>query len=218
MSLRYQGFVFDLDGTILSTLEDIADAVNHSLRLHGFPTHDYSEYPAFLGNGSVLLIKRALGEKSLDHFQEVFDTYYQYYHEHYCVKTHPFKGLPEVLKKAKEKGVRLFVYTNKPDAIAQEVVTRCYGKNLFEKVVGIPLGGKVKPDPEAFRKKVIEPCSFDPNDLAYFGDSVTDILTARNLQIPNMFSVSWGYVKKEILAANHPTRILDKVEEILALL
>lgn len=217
MPFRYQAFVFDLDGTILSTIEDIADAVNYSLREHGLPTRGYEEFPAFLGNGSVKLIQRALGEGGKDRFEEVFDTYYRYYHEHYCVKTHPYPGLSEVLKKAKEKGIRLFVYTNKPDAIAKEVVSHCFGEDLFEKVVGIPLGGKVKPDPEPFAEQVLRPCGFDPERMAYFGDSVTDIQTARNLKIPNIFSVSWGYVRKEVLERKHPTKILDRVEEILDL-
>lgn len=214
--IGYQAFVFDMDGTIVSSIEDIGDAVNHSLLQHGLPTHPMADFPAFLGNGSVKLIQRALGKDNQDRFQEVFDTYYGYYHEHYCEKTHPYEGIVESLKHAKEKGILLFVYTNKPDAIAKEVSDHCFGKDFFDAIVGIPLGGAVKPDPTAFQKKVIEPFRLDVARCAYFGDSITDILTARNLGIHDMYAVSWGYVERERLLHHDPApfRMLEDPHEI----
>lgn len=217
MPFDYQGFVFDLDGTILSTIEDIADAVNYSLQKNGLPTRKEEEFPAFLGNGSVKLIQRAMGHERPELFASVFETYYRYYQERYCVRTHPFPGIVEVLKKAKEKGILLFVDTNKPEDIARCVVEKCFGKSFFDEIVGIPLGGKVKPDPEAFVEKVLVPYRLDPTRLAYFGDSVTDVVTARNLRIREIYAVSWGYCSRQALADSRPTRILDRVEEIEAL-
>lgn len=213
---HYQAFVFDMDGTIVSSIEDIGDAVNYSLAFHGLPTHSMEDYPAFLGNGSVKLIQRALGPEKLDRFQEVFDTYYQYYLKHFCVKTHPYDGIRESLDHAKDLGIRLFVYTNKPDAIAREVSDHCFGPNYFDAIVGIPLGGKVKPDPQAFFDKVTIPFGLDMRKCAYFGDSITDILTARNLGIADMYSVSWGYVGRDRLLANDPApfAMLDDPHDI----
>lgn len=211
---KYQAFVFDMDGTIVCSIEDIGDAVNYSLAYHHLPTHAMSDYPAFLGNGSVKLIQRALGKEHQDAFQKVFDTYYDYYLKHYCVKTHPYEGIVESLTFAKKKGIRLFVYTNKPEKIALEVADHCFGKGFFDKIVGIPLGGKVKPDPEAFNEQVMKPYHLDPKDCAYFGDSVTDILTAKNLGITHMYSVSWGFMARERLLEEKPYRLLDKPTEI----
>lgn len=218
MSTFYQAFVFDMDGTIVSSVEDIGDSVNYALRQFGLPTHAMEEYPAFLGNGSVKLIERALGKEHPELFRKVFDTYYDYYLKHYCVKTHPYDGIVESLDHAKENGILLFVYTNKPDAIAREVSDHCFGKAYFDEIVGIPLGGKVKPDPVAFFEKVTGPYHLDMKKCAYFGDSITDILTAKNLGIHDMYSVSWGYVAKERLLANEdrPFAMLDDPHQIAA--
>ena len=211
---KYQAFVFDMDGTIVSSIEDIGDAVNYSLAFHGLPTRRMEEFPAFLGNGSVKLIERALGDKNQAFFRKVFDTYYSYYLEHYCVKTHPYDDIVESLTYAKKQGILLFVYTNKPENIAKEVSDHCFGKGFFDALVGIPLGGKVKPDPEAFQKAVMVPYGLDPRRCAYFGDSLTDIQTARNLGIERMYAVSWGYVEKEKLLKGRPYRLLERPEEI----
>lgn len=210
-----QAFVFDMDGTIVSTVEDIADSVNYSLKQHGFRTHSYEEMTTYLGNGSVLLIKRALGEENLSHFDEVFNTYYDYYLKNFCVKTKPYSGLIESLEYAKKKGILLFIYTNKPHDIAKEVERHCFPEGLFDKLVGIPLGGVTKPDPEAFFKAT-EEYHLDYSKVMYFGDSTTDIETAHNLGCSGIYSVLWGYNTEEQLKAYpiQPTCYLTKREEI----
>ncbi len=210
----YQAFVFDMDGTIVSSIEDIGDAVNYSLAFHHLPIHPMSDFPGYLGNGSVKLIQRALGKEHQDCFQKVFDTYYAYYLEHFCVKTHPYEGIVESLSCAKKEGILLFVYTNKPEKIALEVADKCFGKGFLDGLVGIPLGGKVKPDPEAFVERVMKPYHLDPKRCAYFGDSVTDILTARNLSIEKAYAVSWGYVPRERLLESKPYRLLENPLQI----
>ena len=146
----YQAFIFDMDGTIVSTVEDICDAVNYSLIRHDFMPISYEECTTYLGNGSVKLIQRAMHHERQELFQSVFDTYYNYYLDHYQVKTKPYDGLLDALAYAKSKGVLLFIYTNKPEKIALEIEKNLFPKGTFEKMVGIPLGGVTKPDPVAF--------------------------------------------------------------------
>lgn len=197
MNSKYQSFIFDRDGTIVATREDIADSVNLSLEHHHLPTHPLNERMTFIGNGSVKLIRRALGEGHLDQYESVFDEYYRIYAKHYKDKTHPFPGIIESLEYAKSSGILLFIYTNKPQNIALDVRKTYFG-DLFTKMVGIPLGGVVKPDPKAFLEQT-KPYHLDFAKAAYFGDSVTDLQTAFNLHIENRYSVLWGYQSKEKL-------------------
>lgn len=197
MNSFYQAFIFDRDGTIASTIEDIAASVNYSLELHHLKTHSIEERSAFIGNGSAKLIQRAIGKDHQDRYQIVFDDYYKHYSIHYKEKTHPYKGRIESLQYAKSKSILLFIYTNKPEAIALDVMKTYFG-NLFEKRVGIPLGGITKPDPASFLLQTRN-YHLDFDKAAYFGDSVTDLQTAFNLKIKNRYSVLWGYQSKETL-------------------
>lgn len=211
----YQAFVFDMDGTIVDSVNDIASSVNYALRLSNLPCRTREEYISFIGNGSVKLVQRALGKDHQDKYEKVFVDYYNYYKVHYDDTTKPFKGLIEALNYAKEKGILLFIYTNKPEKIAFDVADKSFGKNYFTKLVGIPLGGVVKPDPQAFFKAT-EEYHLDMKKVAYFGDSGTDILTATNLGTKNIYSVSWGYKTKEFLENfnPHPKAILNNPLEI----
>lgn len=210
-----QALVFDMDGTIVSTVEDIADSVNFALRQHGLKTRSYEEVTTYLGNGSVLLIQRALGEGQLSYFDSVFKTYYDYYLTHFCIKTKPYSGLIDALEYAKSKGILLFIYTNKPHDIAMEVMHRCFPEGLFNLLVGIPLGGVTKPDPVAFFRATESYC-LDYHKVMYFGDSTTDIETAHNLGCSGIYSVLWGYDPVEKLKAYplQPTAYLTFREEI----
>ncbi len=216
MNKEFQAFVFDMDGTIVNTNEDICDAVNFSLEKHGLPTVSYKECESYLGNGSVMLIKRAMKGKKEDQFQSVFDVYYEYYLKHSMNKTKPYPGILESLQKAKEEGILLFVYTNKPEKIAQEIVDHVFPKGLFSKVVGVPLGGKTKPDPLPFIEQTKD-AHLNFSKVAYYGDSVTDIQTAHNLGCGSIFSVLWGYQTKERLMDYplQPTAYLDDPKEIM---
>lgn len=213
--IKPQAFIFDMDGTIVSTVEDIADSVNYALNYHHLPTHDYSEYPAYLGNGSAKLIQRALDEEYMNRFDEVFKTYYDHYLNNFCVKTGPYSGLIDSLEYAKKNGVLLFIYTNKPHDIAMEVMNKCFPIGLFDKLVGIPLGGVTKPNPEPFFAAVKD-YHLDFNRTAYFGDSTTDIQTAHNLGCKGIYSVLWGYQSEEKIKSYNiqPTAYLTKREQI----
>lgn len=192
----YQAFIFDMDGTIVSTAEDICDAVNYSLKKHSLPLIELNESISYLGNGSVKLIQRAMHYKHQELFQSVFDTYYNYYLKNYLNKSKPYDGILEALDYSKKKGIMLFVYTNKPEKIAQEIVDNLFPKDTFSKMIGIPLGGKTKPNVEAFINAGKE-FNLDYSKIAYFGDSTTDVKTANNLGVKTMCSVLWGYQSQE---------------------
>jgi len=212
---HYQAFVFDMDGTITDSIKDMMVSVNQSLAYFGYPTHDEKAYMTFIGDGSVKLIERALGKENLKDFDAVFRRYYDYYHVHFRDYTKPFAHLAEALDYAKSKGIRLFVYTNKPEAIATEVAESCFGKGYFDKIIGIPLGGVTKPDPRAYWEATKD-YGIPFENQAYFGDSVTDILTAHNIGIDNMYSVLWGYQDKAKLmtAMYRPKAFLDEPGQI----
>ena len=207
---------FDLDGTLVDTLPGIAQALNEALRASGVPfSYTAKECELLIGRGTDVLVHRALAhldEPSL--FAEVKAAYLPRYEAFQVAGSKPYPGLKETLGKLKGEGHRLFVYTNKPENIAKEVSDHCFGKGFFDALVGIPLGGKVKPDPEAFQKVVMVPYGLDPRRCAYFGDSLTDIQTAHNLGIERMYAVSWGYVEKEKLLKGRPYRLLERPEEI----
>ncbi len=212
---KIQAFIFDMDGTIVETNSDICDAVNYSLKFHHRDEITYDECKSFLGNGSVKLIQRAMKGIHMEDFDSVFNIYYQYYLTHFIVKTKPYDGLIDVLKRAKEKGILLFIYTNKPEKIALEIVEKLFPNNLFDKMVGIPLGGITKPDPNSFLKQT-ETYHLNFDNIAYFGDSTTDIQTAANLHVGTMCSVLWGYQSKETLLSYpiQPNYFLKNPKEI----
>lgn len=219
MNNQFQAFIFDMDGTIVETNEDICDAVNHSLRIHDLKEISYDECKSYLGNGSVKLIQRAMKGSRTEEFQSVFDDYYRYYLKNFRVKTKPYDGLVDALKRAKEKDILLFIYTNKPEKVAEEIVNFLFPKGLFEKMVGIPLGGKTKPDPASFMNQT-EKYHLDYEKVAYFGDSVVDIQTAHNLHVKTICSVLWGFQSKETLLSYpiQPTYYLKETKQILELI
>jgi hypothetical protein len=215
---RPTALIFDMDGTIVDTLDDITDSVNFALRKHGLPEYNRQEICSFIGKGSNHLIDCAIQDKK-ELFDSVFQVYYNYYLDHFCVKTHPYDGIIDALTYAKEQGILLYIYTNKPHNIALEVMHRCFPKGLFDLLVGIPLNGIVKPDPNAFFEAVKEK-RLDFNTVCYFGDSVTDIVTAHNLGCKGIYSVLWGFQSKEKLSScqYQPTAFLSHPNEIKAVI
>lgn len=206
-------FIFDLDGTLLDTLLDIKEAVNYSLRFHYLKKVSKEEILDGIGHGSIYLIKHVLNDDNLNLFDSVFNVYYKYYEEHFNVYTKPYDGLLDVLKYSKDKGIKLFIFTNKPYEITNSLVSYHF-KDLFLKVVSIKKDSKtVKPDPTLFFKET-EEFNIDYQNSYYFGDSEVDILTSRNLNISNMVSVTYGYKDKEFLKTYSPKYMIDEPKSI----
>lgn len=186
-----KGIIFDLDGTLLNTIDDIADSVNAVLERHGFPTHTVEEYKMFVGSGAKILIERALGNNTDNElFKTVFDEYIEYYGKHREDKTAPYAGVPEMLGKLKGK-YRLGVLSNKPHADTVPMVAAHFGDGLFDLVYGQRDGIPRKPDPTVVYG-MINDMGLTVDEVMYVGDSENDILTANNAGC-RACCVLWGF-------------------------
>ena len=183
------GILFDLDGTLLDTLEDLLDATNYALAQHGFPPRTLPELRRFVGNGAFNQMRLSLPEGQEAHIQTVLDTYKPYYTEHCRIKTRPYEGIPEALAILKEK-YPIAIVSNKPDAAVKSLCADFFpGVYALGEAPDCPR----KPAPDmvfkAMRDIGVERC-------IYVGDSEVDVLTARNAGVPCL-SVLWGFRDKE---------------------
>ncbi|MCI2068951.1 MAG: HAD hydrolase-like protein [Bacilli bacterium] len=211
-----KALAFDLDGTLADTLPDLAEGVNFSLKMNGFPLHPEEEYLSFIGNGSKVLIQKSLppqvDEKT---FKKVFDDYLTYYLSHVCVKSRAFEGMKETLSEVKRRGIRLFCLTNKPEEAAKKLIVSLYD-DLFSQVIGIREGVKVKPD-AAMMEIIFKEQNLKPEEVAYFGDSDVDLLFAHNSKVKYAIGVGWGYRPLKELIDLKPYKIIYRPSEILDL-
>ena len=212
----YRTAIFDLDGTLLNTLDDLADAVNYALTRFGYPTRTTAEVRRFVGNGIANLISRALpnGEDAPD-FAEVLDTFRTYYAENSQKKTAPYDGILEMLSCLRAHGVRVAVVSNKFDAAVAALSCHYFGE-LVEIAVGESPGRAKKPAPDGILYAL--GCLGESCDGAvYIGDSEVDAITARNAGIP-CISVLWGFRDREEIAAAGGSIFADTVKELENLL
>lgn len=190
----FKNLIFDLDGTLLDTLVDIRAAINLALSNCGY---DYSfslkEAKGLIGNGSDVLVRRALKDKGDDEvaFEQLKKAYLPLYKQKQNEHCKPFNGLKESLNFLKERGCSLFVCTNKPDELAQIIVTTHFGKDMFKSIVGNGTRFKVKPDP-AIVNYIVSKFELEKSETIFIGDSITDIETAKNADLKSML-VTWGY-------------------------
>lgn len=219
--MRYNAVIFDMDGTILNTLDDLTDATNYALGKHGFPSCTREAVRSFVGNGAVMLIKRALGIETGDRdcsgelFEAVYADYFAYYRAHCADKTKAYDGMLDVLAHLRAAGVHTAVVSNKPhEAVLQ--LCRDYFPDLFDEAVGTRHGIKEKPAPDAVLE-IIKKLDVQKEACIYVGDSDVDIDTAKNSAIP-CISVSWGFKSREFLEAHGATRIVDTAAELEKLL
>lgn len=211
---RYTHVIFDLDGTILNTLEDLADSVNHVCAAHGWPTHDYEAYRYFVGNGMAKLVERATPaaahvEPLRSAVQQEFVAYYAL---HSADKTCPYPGMPELLETLKAEGVTIAVLTNKHNSAAQEVMQRYY-PGVFHAVQGAVEGYATKPDP-ALLHRLMDELGAVPQTTLFVGDSNVDIRTAKNGGIAGC-GVLWGFRTRQELEEEGATLIAEDPEELL---
>lgn len=214
--------IFDLDGTLLNTIDDLGEACNHALSAFGYPMHAVEEYPRLVGNGINKLIERALPEGYKDEatvrkLREVFVPYYNAYNRVY---TRPYKGIPELLASLKAAGCRLAVASNKYDEAAKTIVEH-YFPGIFDIVFGEREGVERKPNPRIVFDilDVIDgaTASLDKDKVLYVGDSVVDIETARNAGV-KCVACTWGFCSAEAIAEAYPDYIVHNTNEIINLL
>lgn len=215
-----QGFIFDLDGTLLNTIADLGEACNHALAACGYATHAREDYPRLVGNGVRKLMERALRASLVKSGQaepEVTETmvdelaqyFVPYYDAHNCVHTHPYEGIPELLAELKARGYLLAVASNKYQRATETIVAHFF-PGMFDVVLGERNGVPRKPDPQIV-KDIITRSSV--RQFIYVGDSLVDRDTARNAGLP-FVACSWGFVPREQLVDAGCTSIADKPDEI----
>ena len=208
--------IFDLDGTLLNTIDDLGYACNYALEQTGYPTFPIEEYPAKVGNGINNLIRRALPEteRTEENILRVRAHFVPYYNAHNCDFTRPYKGIPELLATLKAQGHLLAVASNKYQAATEKIVEHFF-PGLFDVVFGEREGIERKPNPQIVYDIVskLSPLNAKCSSL-YIGDSLVDRDTAQNAHVP-FVACSWGFVPRETLLRAGVTRIIDSPEEVI---
>lgn len=211
--MKYQLAIFDLDGTILDTLEDLTDGVNFALSECGCPVRTIAEIRSFVGNGIRKLIERALPSGTPEaEIDRVHGTFSPYYKAHCDVKTKPYDGIPEMLQTLRDAGVLTAVLSNKGDFAVQPLV-RQYFPDLFTIAFGERSGIPRKPAPDAVFE-ILERLKIEKSDAIYIGDSNVDIETARNAGI-FCICVDWGFREHAQLIEAGAERIVSTPKELL---
>lgn len=213
--MKYKAVIFDMDGTILNTLEDLKNATNYSLRQFGMPERSLEEVRMFVGNGIRKLVERAVpAGTSEEKIAQVFNVFLEYYEIHSADNTSPYPGILELVEKLKKSGIKTAVSTNKADVPAQEL-GREYFNGIFDLIVGQQDGLKVKPAPDSVNK-ILSILDIQKKDAIYIGDSDVDVQTAKNSGL-DFIGVSWGFRGREFLEKNGAKNIVDNANEILDL-
>lgn len=210
--------IFDLDGTLLDSLEDIAASTNYALQQMGQPAHQIDSYKRFVGNGIAKLFERALpeAERSSENITRMRELFTVWYHDHMMDATHPYAELPQLLKELSQKGIKLAVASNKYREATERLVSYYFPDIPFVAVLGHYSGMPVKPDP-AIVQEILNLSGIAPRETLFVGDSGVDMQTAINSNtIP--CGVSWGFRSRSELESFNPAFIVDNIVELRELL
>lgn len=210
--------IFDLDGTLLNTIADLAQSTNHALQALGYPLHEESAYNFMVGNGINKLFERALpkGEKTQENILRVRQEFIPYYNEHNADKSKPYPGIPELLNRLQENGVQIAVASNKYQAATEKLIAHYFPNINFTAVFGQREGINVKPDPTVVLE-ILSLAKVDKEHVLYVGDSGVDMQTAINAGV-TACGVTWGFRPRTELEQFHPQHIVDEATEIYHLI
>lgn len=214
---RIKAVLFDMDGTITNTLDDLADATNYALSAFGFKTHETDAFRYFVGDGIPKLIERALPEEKRDAetILAVKDKFFEYYNVHSMDKTAAYPGVPEVVKEVMSLGYKTAVVTNKDEPAAKEILSKLY-PDCFDYIFGASDDIPKKPDP-TLAHIAMKKLGVTPDDCVFVGDSCVDIQTAKNSGAYDV-GVSWGFRPRTELEEYGATAIIDEPNELIELL
>lgn len=210
--------IFDLDGTLLNTIADLAAATNQALQQEGFPTHETDAYRFFVGNGINKLFERALPEqeRTEKNILKIRSLFIPYYDVHNVDLSRPYPGIPELLAALQQKGIMLGVASNKYQAATQKLIAHYFPNISFVEVLGQREGIPAKPDPSIVND-ILAKAGVEREEALYVGDSNVDMQTAHNAGVTAV-GVAWGFRPRTELEALHPAHILEKAEDLLPLL
>ena len=210
---RYDTVIFDLDGTLLNTLEDLADAVNYVMRANAYPERTIDEVRRFVGNGIRRLMELAVPEGVTgEDFERVFEEFKSYYTEHCQIKTCAYEGIMPLLEKLYADGYAMAIVSNKNHAAVCELNT-LYFKKYIEVAIGQQDGIRKKPAPDTVLQALKE-LGKEKDSAIYVGDSEVDFATAENSEM-DCALVTWGFRTPEELAEFTPKAMIDRPEQLL---
>ena len=216
--MGFAAAIFDLDGTLLDSLEDLAESMNQALESLGFPPHPVPAYKYFVGDGMEVLARRVLPEAAQDHdtLARIVGAMRQVYGSRWDLKTRPYAGVPELLAALQARGLRRAVLSNKPDDFTRLTVERLLAPHAFDLVQGVAPGTPPKPDP-AGALAVAAHLGVAPAACLYLGDTATDMSTACRA---GMYAVGalWGFRTREELEESGARVVVERPAEVLALL
>lgn len=213
---KYDTVIFDLDGTLLNTIDDLMDAVNYTMREYGYCEYSVSDIKSFVGNGiKNLMIKATPDGEENEKFDEIFQCFKAYYGEHCQVKTAPYEGIMELISVLHDKGYKMAIVSNKVNSAVEEL-----NKIYFDKYIGVAIGERdgirKKPSPDSVFEAMKILDSKQENTL-YVGDSEVDARTAINSGIDYVL-VKWGFRDMDILGEFSPIAFIDKARELVEIL
>ncbi len=212
----FKNYIFDLDGTLIDTIDDLGTAVNYALKKYNFPERDLLMYPSFVGNGSKVTIQKALG-RQIDEglFKKIYDTYLSYYLENCANLSKPYSQMNEVLNFLYKNGANLYCLTNKPEIAAKKLIERFF-PHLFKLVYGDLPNFPKKPDPTRLNL-LISKENLNKDETVYIGDSDVDLILAKNANIKNTIFCNYGYGDKNKIESLGPLYRINKPIELIKL-
>ena len=216
--MENQLIIFDLDGTLLNTIGDLAVGCDHMLSLRGLPTHSYEEYCTFVGNGIMRLVERALPEelRTEEYVKAARRDFVEFYIDNIDNHTVPYEGMVELVEQLQTTGAKLAVASNKFQAGTEKLIRKFFPTIEWVEICGNREGVPLKPD-TALVDMIIEKAGVERKNCTMVGDSAVDIQTARNAAIRSV-GVSWGFRSREELEQAGADHIADTVEELTTLL
>lgn len=214
--MKYKLIIFDLDGTILNTLDDLASSCNAVLAANNFPVHTKDEVRMFVGNGIRKLIERAVPEESDEETKnKVLSDFTAYYKEHSLDKTKPYDGITELFSELKTRGIKIAVNTNKNEDVSKEICEKFFS-GFVDIVAGGNAGRPVKPDPSGV-EMILKTLNIKPENTLYAGDSDVDYQTGINAGL-DVVNVSWGFRDESFLREHGAEKIVHNPEELLEII
>jgi HAD hydrolase, family IA, variant 1 len=212
--MKYKLAIFDMDGTILSTLDDLANGVDYALSENGLPARSKQETRAALGRGVRFLIEQSVPAGLSDaEISKVEDDFLKYYKVHSMDNTRPYDGIVELIKEVRASGVKTAVVSNKIDSAVKELCANFF-EGAFDVAYGERIGIPRKPDPKPINA-IIDEFGLSKNEVVYIGDSEVDLLTANNAKIDHII-VTWGFRDRAFLEQNGAKNLVESMEELKA--
>lgn len=208
--------IFDLDGTLIDTRKDIADACNYALEQCGYPPRELDEYNMLVGRGIYNLFRSALPEGTANEalVTQMKDHFVPYYNEHLCDFTRPYEGIMETLEALSQKGISFAVASNKYQEGTEQLVRKFFGRFNFVRILGQRDGMPIKPDPQIVAEAMEALPGITEDEVVYCGDSDVDMQTGMNAGVKTI-GVTWGFRTREELEAYSPWALVDKPQDII---